>query len=271
MPHPGLPGIGLGDEIQGCPVEFHLGLLQAVLCQCLGNQVLLGNLHLLLVNVAGEGDDLRPVQQGIRDGVQGVGGEDEEDVGHVKGQVQVIVPEGDVLLRVQHLQQGTGRVPLMAHAHLVHLVNEEDGTGTLDYLQSLYNLAGHCPHVGAAVSLDFRLVPHSPHGKAEEGLVHGAGNGAAHAGLSHAGRPHQDDDGALAVLLQLSHRQILQDALFHIVQPVVVLLQDGTGLLQIVVLSSRHFFGTVRSLGAGPRKAGDGLQIVAHHIVFGGA
>ena len=51
----------------------------------------------------------------------------------------------------------------------------------------------------------------------------------------------------------------------------MVLLQDGTGLLQIVVLSSRHFFGTVRSLGAGPGKAGNGLQIVAHHIVFGGA
>ena len=104
----------------------------------------------------------------------------------------------------------------MAHAHLVHLVDEEDGAATLDYLQSLYNLSGHCPHVGAAVSLDFSLISHSTYRKTKEGLVHGTGNRMAYAGFTHTWRSHQNNDGAFIVLFEFSYCKIFQDAFFYI-------------------------------------------------------
>jgi hypothetical protein len=45
-------------------------------------------------------------------------------------------------------------------------------------------------------------------------------------GLAHAGRPEQAEDGALLVLLELAHREVLEDALLHLLETVVVLVED---------------------------------------------
>ena len=45
--------------------------------------------------------DIRPVEEGPRDGVEGVGGAEEEDAGEVQGHVQVVVQEGRVLGRMR--------------------------------------------------------------------------------------------------------------------------------------------------------------------------
>ena len=91
----------------------------------LGQQVPLGDLQLLLIAVAGQLNDLHPVQQGPGDGVQGVGGGDEQHVGQIEGQLQEVVPEGGVLLPIQHLQQGGGRVTPVVGAQFVDLIQQQ--------------------------------------------------------------------------------------------------------------------------------------------------
>ena len=56
---------------------------------------------------------LHTVEQRLGNGVQHIGGAHEEDLGHIDRHIQVVVQEAVVLLRVQQLQQGTGRVPLV--------------------------------------------------------------------------------------------------------------------------------------------------------------
>ena len=73
--------------------------------------------------------------------VQRVGRGDEEDVGDVEGQVEVVVAEGDVLLGVQDLQEGGGGVALVGGAQLVDLVDHEHGVLRLHDLQALDDLA----------------------------------------------------------------------------------------------------------------------------------
>src|SRR4029453_17952111 len=71
-------------------------------------------------------DDLHAVQQRAGDGLEHVGGGQEQHVGQVEVDLQVVVPEGVVLGRVQHLQQGGRGVAPPVGADLVHLVEEDD-------------------------------------------------------------------------------------------------------------------------------------------------
>src|SRR5207244_3993368 len=80
--------------------------VQAVVPRLLGHEMLLCDGHLLLLGVAGEVDDLHPVPQRGRHRVDDVRGGDEEYPREVERHVQIVVAEGGVLLRVQHLEQG---------------------------------------------------------------------------------------------------------------------------------------------------------------------
>ena len=119
---PGVPGDNLPD---GVVRDAQLAALQAVALELLGQQVPLGNLQLFLIGIAGQLNDLHPVQQGPGNGVCGVGGGDEEHVGQVKGQLQKVVPEGAVLFPVQHLQQRRGGITVDIGGQLVYLVQQQ--------------------------------------------------------------------------------------------------------------------------------------------------
>ena len=109
------PGVGEADVLAG----------QAVVLDLPRHQVALGDLQLLQVGVARQLDDLHAVQQGPRDGVQHVGRGDEHHLGQVEGQGQVVVGEVAVLLGVQHLEQGAGRIAAEVLAQLVDLVQHD--------------------------------------------------------------------------------------------------------------------------------------------------
>ena len=58
--------------------------------------------------------------------------------------------------------------------------------------------------------------------------AHGAQprDGAAERGLTDAGRAEEAEDRALLVLLQLADGEVLEDALLHLLEAVVVLVED---------------------------------------------
>ena len=193
--------------------------------QLLGEEVLFGDLHLLLVGVAGQLDDLHPIQQGAGDGVGGVGGGDEHDLGQVEGDLQKVVPEGGILLPVQHLQQGGGGIPPVVPAQLVDLVQEDEGVAALGLVDGGNNPAGHGAYIGLPVTTNFRLVADPAQGDAGQLPVHGPGHGHGDGGLAHPRRAHQADDLPLQVGGQLADGHKLQHPLFYLVQAEVVLVQ----------------------------------------------
>ena len=188
-----LPGVRDDHGPDGPVGHPQLALLQAVALHLLGQQVALGNLKLLLVGVAGQLDDLHPVQQGPGDGVGGVGGGDEQHVGQVEGHLQEVVPEGAVLLHVQHLQQGGGRVAPVVPPQLVDLVQQDQGVAAPRLVDGGDDPAGHGAHIGLPVAPDLRLVADAAQGNAGELPVHGPGHRHGHRGLAHAGRADKAD------------------------------------------------------------------------------
>ncbi len=108
------------------------------------------------------------------------------------------------------------------------------------------------------MALDLGLVTHAADREPIEASTQGIGDGAADRSLAHAGRTHQQDDGAGDFALVDANRQEFEDALLHIRQPVVVAVQNTAGALQI------QFVRGVLP----PGQQGDPVEIVAGHRVF---
>jgi len=72
-----------------------------------------------------------------------------------------VVGEGEVLLRVEHLQKGAGRVAAEVRPDLVDLVQHEDGVVGAGAVDLLDDAPGERPDVGAPVPPDLGLVPHA--------------------------------------------------------------------------------------------------------------
>ena len=101
---------------------------------------------------------------------------------------------------------------------------------------------GWAPDVGAAVAADLGLVADAAQGDPDEGPTEGAGHGLAQGRLADAGRADEGQDGARAPAAerargplgpQLAHGQVLEDAVLHVVESVVVLVEDPRRLAHV--------------------------------------
>ena len=94
-------------------ISHHVGR-QAVLGHLPRQQVLAGDVELLLLAVAGQLDDLHAVEQRRMNGAQLVRRGDEQHPRQIDRDLEVVVAERVVLRRVQHLEQRRGRVALVS-------------------------------------------------------------------------------------------------------------------------------------------------------------
>ena len=218
-----------------------------------------GDLDLLLQDVAADLDQLHAVEQGLRDRVQVVGRGDEEDLTQVVIDVEIVVVEGGVLLRVEHLEEGRCRVALKVAAHLIHLVEHEDGVRRARLLQVLQDAAHHGADVGASVASDLGLVVQAAQRDAHVFASQRFGHGSSERRLADARRAVEAEDGRAQVALELEHSQMFDDALLDLLHAVMIAVEDALGVRQAEVVA------TVRA----PRQADDRLHVLRLDGVVG--
>ena len=97
------------------------------------------------------------------------------------GDVQVVVAEGVVLLRIEHLEERRRRIAAEVAAELVDLVEHEDRVVRPGLLQALDDPARKGADVGPAVAADLGFVLHAAEGDADELAAQGARDGASRA------------------------------------------------------------------------------------------
>ena len=90
------------------------------------NQVLLGDLRLFALRVARELDDFHAVEERTGNVLDEVRGRDEQHFAQVERNAEVVIGEGVVLRRIEHLEQRARRIALERHAELVDFVEQED-------------------------------------------------------------------------------------------------------------------------------------------------
>ena len=213
------------------------------------------DLQLFLFCIAGQLNDLHTVQQGPGNGVSGICRGDEHHVRQVKGQFQVVIPEGAVLLRIQHLQESRRRVAPVVVSHLVDLVQQQHWIGAPRLVDSGNDAPRHSSHISFAVSSDICLVPDAAQGDPGQLAVHGLGHTHCNGGFAHTRRANQTDDLPLQIWSQLFHRHKFQYALFYLSKPIVVRVQRLGNRLHIDPLPGLDLPGQLQA----------GIQIPPKH------
>src|ERR1019366_1721610 len=218
--------VEVDDQIDRLVGDVELLLGDPVLFELLRDEVPPGDRELLATRVAGDLEDLHAVAERRRDRVGDVRRRHEHDVREVVGDLEVMVGEGVVLLGVEDLEQRRRRIAAAVVADLVALVHDEAGVDGPALLHPLDDLSGQRAHVRPPVPADRGLVMHAAERDADELAPERPRDAATERRLADAGRADEAEDRALLVLLQLSHRQVLEDALLDLLEAVVVLVED---------------------------------------------
>ena len=242
IPHAGFTRVAVNDLAQTVVGELDLlAHLESVLVRLLGNQVLVGDLDLLDFDVARELDDFHAVSQRLRNRIDHVRRGDEHHLGQIKRHVQIVIAERTILLRIEHFHQRRRRIAPEIASELVHFVQHEDWIVGFGPANSLDDLSGQRADIGPAVAADFRFIVHPAHRDAHEFAAQRTRDRFPERSFPHSWRPEEAQDRPLHAGLEFLHREIIENALFHLFQVVVVLVQDGLALRDVDFLEPRGF------------------------------
>src|ERR1035441_10605139 len=108
--------------------------------------------------------------------------------------IWMIRSEHEVLLGVEHFEQGRGWIAAKVHRHLVDFIQHKDGVLGAGLFHHLDDLAGKGADVGAAVAANFGFVAHAAEGHADKLASGGLGDRHAQRGFAYARRPDETED-----------------------------------------------------------------------------
>ena len=251
---PGFTGVVTHHIAHGVFGDHQFAVLDPVVGHLLGQQVFQSDVGFFVFGVARQTNHFHAIKQRRRD-VHGVRGGHEHDVAQVVIDFHIVVAEGVVLLRVQHLQQSAGRVATEVGAEFVNLVQQKQGVAGANLGQALQHLAWHGAYVGATVTSNFSLVTHPTQSHAHVFPSGGFGNGLPQGGFTHPRRPDQTQNGGLDLVHALLHREVFQNSVLDLFKTVVVFVQNTFGIAQIV-----FDFGFFM-----PGQTHQDIDVVAHH------
>ncbi len=169
-----------------------------------------------------------------------------------------MVCEGAVLLRVQDLQKGAGRVPVIGHGQLVHLIENHDRVGDATLLDSVHDPSGHGTDIGPPVAPDIRLIPDAAQADTDVLSLQGFGDTLADTGLAGSGGSHKEQDRSGLLFLQIHDGNLLDDPLLDLFQAEMIFLKDLFRPVKVDGLGRLLF----------PGQACDKIQVVVEHAGF---
>src|SRR5438270_3152899 len=225
----GFASVMADDEADRVFREVDLLLADTVFFDLPRDQVAEGDVNLFVFGVALQLDDLHAVAQRLGDGVEHVRGSDEHYLREIERNVEIVIAEGRVLLGIESFEQSRRRVAAEVATELVDFVEHEDGIVGLGAADALYDLSGQSADVSATMTADLGFIVQPTERHALELASQGARDGAAERGLAYSGRPDEAKDRPLHAGLQPAHGKVIQDAIFHLLQVVVVFVEDLFG------------------------------------------
>ena len=223
--HPRLARVALNQERQPRLRHLELRALQPIRLHRLRDQVALRNLQLLQLRVARQPDDFHAVLQRQRNVLRRVRRRDEQHPRQVIININVVIIERLVLLRIQHLQQRRRRIAAEVAGHLVDLIQQQHRIHRPRLLHRLHNFSRQRPNVRAPVPANFRLVPHPTQRNPRKLPPHATRDAPRQRRLPDPRRTHETQDRPRATPRQLRHRKVLDDPLLDLLQAVMILVQ----------------------------------------------
>ena len=108
------------------------------------------------------------------------------------------------------------------------------------------------------MAFDFGFIAHAAHAEPIELPAQGIGHRAADGGFAHPRRAYQQQYGTTHFTFEGTFGQELDDAIFDILQAIVVPVQNAAGFGQVEVVFGMHT----------PGHQGNPVQVIAGNAVF---
>ena len=184
------------------------------------------DLQFLLIRIRAKLDDLHTVEQGTRDGIGRVGRRDEHAAVQIERNLQIVVAELRILLRIEHFEQRGRWVALVVTAELVHLVEQQQRIAALGLCDGGHDAARHRADVRLAVAADLSLVAHAAERQPRELAVQRLCNRDGDRRLANTRRADQAENLPRQLRCELPHGQRLQDTLLDLLESKVVGIEN---------------------------------------------
>ncbi len=199
-----------------------------------------GYLHLLLKQVSRQLDYLHSVKQRLRKGRQGVGRSYEEHLRQVVVDINIIVVEMTVLLRVEHFKQCRRRITLEVGADFVDLIKQKHRVGSAGAAHGLHDAAGHRTDICAAMTAYLGLVVQTAERHTLVSAAKSRRDCGAERRLAHSGRAYQTEDRRLARRIVDHHGYLFEHTLLNLAQTVVGVVEYFGSLSEIFLKRTHH-------------------------------
>src|SRR6185436_2899024 len=226
--HAGFAGVTAHDRHQDVRFEDDVLLLQAIRYDLSRQQILPRNGQLLVGQIPGDAQDFHPIAQRLGDPRQRIRGGDEQHLRKVVIDFEVVVVESRVLLRIEHFQQRRRRIAAEVLAELVDFIEENYRIDHLGASHRLNDASRHRPDISAPVTADLGFVPYTTQRHAYELASEGTGDGPAKRSLADARRTNEAENLSIKSSDQRHHCDEVEDSVLHLIEPVVVGVQNRT-------------------------------------------
>src|SRR6185503_6281606 len=143
LSHSGLASVAADDGLQSFVCYVDLLFTKPGLSYLPGNQIPLGDVQFLLLAIAGEPDDFHSISQSRRNWAQLIRRRDEEDSRQVERQVDIVIPEREVLRGIEYLEKRRSRIASEVHPELVDFIQHHHRIIDRRAAQRLNDAAGH--------------------------------------------------------------------------------------------------------------------------------
>ena len=173
--HTGFAGVIADNAAHRAFINGDLAFFNPVLLDLLGHQILQGDVDFFVFGIARQTDNLHAIHQRRRN-VQAIGSGDKHHVRQIVFHFGIMVDKSMVLLRIQHFQQGAGRVATEVAPHFVDFIQQKQRIAHTYFGDVLQNFAGHRADISTAVAADFAFIVHAAQGHAHIFASGGFGN-----------------------------------------------------------------------------------------------
>ncbi len=168
---------------------------------------------------------------------QNIRGRDKQRARQVVRHVQIVVGEGVILLVVQNFQQCRGWISPNMPADLIDLVEHEDRVDGACLFHRLDDSAGKRADIRPAVAAHFSLVVNPAERNTYKGTPERRRDGTAETGFAHARWTNKAEDRWTgAVSGELTNGQVLHDAIFHLGETIVMLVEPARRSTQVDII-----------------------------------
>ena len=144
-----------------------------------------------------------------------------------------MIIERVMLFRIEHFQQRGRRITAPVATQFVDLIQQDHGVYCFGASHRLQDAARHGADIRAPMPTNLGFVAYAAERHADKASAERLCDGAPEGGLADTWRPNQAENGPANRANLSQHGDVIEDAILHFLETVVIAVQHGARLLDV--------------------------------------